>query len=108
MIIGTSRTLGLGCVPDININIYHSVLPSLLKYDYLGVTVKSTLSWDLYILKVCSKLSQRVGLLGHLLNSVPNEMWKIKYIKYRLSNMCSDNNRLLYYCLGLCTSYINT
>ncbi len=77
MIIGTS--LRLGSVPDIDINIYDSVLPNLLKYDYLGVTVKSTLSRDLHIHKVCSKLSQKVLLLSRLQSSVPNEMLKIVY-----------------------------
>ncbi len=77
MIIGTSRRLG--CVPDININIYDSVLPNLLKYDYLGVTIKSTLSCDLHIHKVCSKLSQKVGLLGRIRSNVPNEMLKIAF-----------------------------
>ncbi len=77
MIIGTSRRLGF--VPDIDINIYDSLLPNLLKYDYLSVTVKSTLPWDLHIHKVCSKLSQKVGLLGRLRSSVRDEVLKIVY-----------------------------
>ena len=77
MIIWISRRLG--CVPDIDINIYDAVLPNLLKNDYLGVTVKLTLSWDLHIHKACSKLSQKVGLLGRLQSSVPNEMLKVVY-----------------------------
>ncbi len=76
MIIGTSWRLG--CVPDIDSNIdLRLCITQSIKYDYLGVTVKSTLSWGLHIHKVCSKLIQKVGLLGRLRSSVPNEMLKI-------------------------------
>ena len=37
------------------------------------------MSWDLHIYKVCSKLSQKVGLFGRLRSSVPNEMLEIVY-----------------------------
>ncbi len=98
MISGTSRSLR--CVPDIDTNIRHSVLPNLLQYDNMGVTVTSTLPWDLHMHKICSEPSQKVGLLGRLRSSVPK--WDVENC---LANMCTANNRLLYYCLGLCTNY---
>ena len=76
MIIGTSQRLRW----YIEINIQEYVFPiNLLRYDYLGITVTSTLSWDLHICKVCSKLSQTVGPIGYLRSSDPNGMLKIVY-----------------------------
>ena len=69
VIIGTSGRLR--CVPDIDTNIRDSVLPNLLQYDNMGVTVTSTLPWDLHMHKICSEPSQKVGLLGRLRSSVP-------------------------------------
>ena len=59
--------------------IYFRGLPDLPQYDYLDLTIRCNLMWDVQINKLCSKLSQKVGLLFRLRHQVPSCMLMTVY-----------------------------
>ncbi len=77
MLIGTRQRLH--DAPALNIVLNGRGLPDLPQYDYLGLTIRCNLMWDVQINKLCSKLSQNVGLLFRLRHQVPSCMLMTVY-----------------------------
>ena len=46
-------------------------LPDLEQYNYLGSTIRCNLMWDVQIHNLCSKTSQKIGLVFRLRHKVP-------------------------------------
>jgi hypothetical protein len=44
------------------------------KFDFLGITLTSTLSWKAHQSKICKKLSRTIGILQRLRNMVPSNI----------------------------------
>ncbi len=91
-LIGTRQRLH--DAPALNIVLNGRGLPDLPQYDYLGLTIRCNLMWDVQINKLCSKLSQKVGLLFKLRHQVPSCMLMTVY-----STMVQP---ILDYCITVC------
>ncbi len=62
MLFGTSQKLR--GESELRFSIDDEVLYDFNKAQYLGLLLSSDLSWSNYILKLCNKLSQKVGVYG--------------------------------------------
>ena len=71
MLIGTRQRLH--DAPALNIVLNGRGLPGLQQYNYLCLTIRCNIMWDVQINKLCSKLSPKVGLL-RLRHKVPRYM----------------------------------
>ncbi len=84
-------------VPDIEINIHDSALLNLLNHDYLGVTLKYTLSW-VHTHKVRYKLVEEVGYSVTYGAVFQMKCWEL------FINMCTANRKILVFVEKKCLS----
>ena len=75
--IGTHQKLARAQDMDLSIN--GQPLVKVDEYKYLGMYFDKNLNWHFHIDKMCSKISQRTGLLKRVKYFVPNQTLKMLY-----------------------------
>ncbi len=75
MLVGTRQKLR--GESELRISINDEVLSDFNEAPYLGLLLSSDLSWSNYILKLCNKLSQKVGILCRMKSKVPKSLLKV-------------------------------
>ena len=76
-LIGTHQKLSRA--ENVSIDICGETLEKVDEYKYLGMFFDKNLNWHYHIDKLCSKVSQRTGLLRRIKYCLPNETLKMLY-----------------------------
>ena len=72
MVAGTYQRLHYA--NGLHVCINDQLLSEVEHYRYLGLDVNGNLTWRKYILHLCSKLAQKVGVLRRLKNKLPRDL----------------------------------
>ena len=72
MLAGTHQRLNNATELQIFVN--NEILEGVQKYIYLGLNVSNNLTWSSYILSLCSKLAQQVGVIRRLSRKLSTEL----------------------------------
>ena len=63
MLLGTSKRLNQRSSKVLTVQIAGQMVEHVQAFKYLGVWIDSHLNWETHITKICSKISQRLGVL---------------------------------------------
>ena len=73
MICGTKKRIDQ--FSNVNLSIYGDDIERVSKY--LGTWIDPLLKWDYYVLNICRKISQRIGLVSRLRKCIPVKVTKL-------------------------------
>ena len=62
---------------ELKISIDNKQLEQVDSFKYLGVWFDSTLTWSTHVSNACSKISQRLGVIGRIRSCLPQETAKM-------------------------------
>ena len=75
MVFGSRQRLSHG--NELKISIDNKQLEQVDSFKYLGVWFDSTLTWSTHVSNACSKISQRLGVIGRIRSCLPQETAKM-------------------------------